>query len=222
MLLNTCKKGKSPGADGIRTEMVKDGISLFAQSLANLFNLIFASVNFPEAWRLSSLTPIHKKSDKPIPKNYRGIAVSSILCKLFCLVLYNRLDVLVNQNSSIPPNQIGFKKGSRTSEHVLVFKSLTDKYINPAGKSYLYVCFIDFSTAFDTVWRNALLYKLTQIGIGGNFLNIIHDMYRSVSFAVKCDNKLTDSFETTVGVKQGCVLSPIFFNIFLYDLPLIF
>ena len=47
-------------------------------------------------------------------------------------------------------------------------------------------------------------------------------MYRSVSFAVKCDNKLTDSFETTVGVKQGCVLSPIFLNIFLYDLPLIF
>ena len=187
MLLNTCKKGKSPGADGIRTEMVKDGISLFAQSLANLFNLIFASVNFPEAWRLSSLTPIHKKSDKSIPKNYRGIAVSSILCKLFCL-------------------------------YVLVFKSLTDKYINPAGKSYLYVCFIDFSTAFDTVWHNALLYKLTQIGIGGNFWNIIHDMYRSVSFAVKCD-KFTDSFEATVRIKQGCVLSPIFFNIFLWSTP---
>ena len=195
------KKGKSPGVDGIRAEMVKDGISLLAPSLANLFNLIFTSGNFPEAWRLSSLTPIHKKGDKSIPNNYRGIAVSSILCKLFCLVLYNRLDVFVNQNSSIPPNQIGFKKGSRTSDHVLVLKSLIDKYINRAGKSYLYVCFIDFSSAFDTVWRNALLYKLTQIGIGGTFLNIINDMYRSVSFAVKCGNKLTDSFETTVGYR---------------------
>ena len=97
--------------------MVKDGISLFDPPLANLFNLIFTSGNFPAAWRLSSLTPIHKKGDKSVPKNYRGIAVSSILCKLFCLVLYNRLDVLVNQNSSIPPNQIGFKTGSRTSDH---------------------------------------------------------------------------------------------------------
>ena len=141
------KKGKSPGVDGIRTEMVKDGVSLFAPSLANLYNLIFTSGNFHEAWQLSSLTPIHKKSDKSIPKNYRDIAVSNILCKLFCLVLYNRLDVLVNHNSSILPNQIGFKKGSRTSDHMLVLKSLTDKYINHAGKSYLCVCFIDFSAA---------------------------------------------------------------------------
>ena len=76
------------------------------------------------------------------------------------------------------------------------------------------MCFIDFSAAFDTVWRNALIYKLVQIGIGGKFLEVICDMYRSVSFAVKLENKITDSFETTVGVKQGCVLSPIFLNIF--------
>ena len=60
---------------------------------------------------------------------------------------------MVNQNSSIPPNQIGFKKGSRTSDHVLVLKPPIDKYINRAGKSYLYVWFIDFSAAFDTVWE---------------------------------------------------------------------
>ena len=62
--------------------MVNDGISLFAPSLANLFNLIFTSGNFPEAWQLSSFTPFHKKGDKSIPKNYRGIAVSSILCRI--------------------------------------------------------------------------------------------------------------------------------------------
>ena len=84
------------------------------------------------------------------------------------------------------------KKGSRTSEHVLVLKSLINKYINRTLKVLsLRVFFIDFSAAFDTVSRNA--HKLTQIGIGGNFLNIfIHDMYscRSVSFAVKCYNEL--------------------------------
>jgi retron-type reverse transcriptase len=202
--------------------MIKDGISAFAPSLATLFNLILKNGSFPSLWRLSSLTVIHKKGDKSIPKNYRGIAVSSNLCKLFCLVLYNRLNVFTDNNNVIPPNQIGFRKGARTSDHILVLKSLIDKYINRAGKSYLYVCFIDFSAAFDTVWRNALLYKLIHIGIGGNFLRVIRDMYSSVSFAIKYDNKLTDSFETTVGVKQGCVLSPIFFNIYLSDLPSIF
>ena len=72
------------------------------------------------------------------------------------------------------------------------------------------------------MWRNALIYKLTQIGIGGRFLNIIKDMYNSVLFAVKCDGKTTDPFATTVGVKQGCILSPLFFNVFLSDLPQIF
>jgi exonuclease III len=219
---NHLKRGKSAGIDGVRTEMIKDGISLLAPSLVQLFNIILHSGTFPNAWRLSSLTPIHKKGDKAVPKNYRGIAVSSNLCKLFCLVLYNRLNNFVVSNSCIPPNQIGFKKGSRTSDHVLVLKSLVDKYLNKAGKSYLYVCFIDFSAAFDTVWRNALIYKLTKIGIGGKFLATICNMYKSVSFAVKCDDKITDSFETTVGVKQGCVLSPIFFNIFLSDLPSVF
>ena len=85
-----------------------------------------------------------------------------------------------DNNNIIPPNQIGFRKGSRTSDHVLVLKSLIDKYINGPKKSYLYVCFIDFSAAFDTIWRNALLYKLSQNGIGGQFLKVIRNMYSSV------------------------------------------
>jgi hypothetical protein len=216
------KKGKSAGMDGIRPEMLKAGISSLALPFANLFNVILKNGSFPSAWRLSSLTVIHKKGDKATPKNYRGIAVSSNLCKLFCLVLYNRINTFVDDNGIVPSNQIGFRKGSRTSDHIFVLKSLIDKYINRAGQSYLYVCFIDFSAAFDTVWRNGLIYKLTQIGVGGNFLTIIKDMYSSVLFAIKCDGKVTDSFQTTVGVKQGCILSPLFFNIFLSDLPNIF
>ena len=177
------KKGKAPGVDGIRNEMLKEGISVLAPSLAALFNVILKQGNFPSAWRLSTLTVLHKKGDKSLPTNYRGIAVSSNLSKLFCLVLFNRLDSFTNENAIIPPNQIGFKKGARTSDHILVLKTLIDKYINRARKSNLYICFIDFSKAFDTVWRNALLYKLAQIGIGGQFLNIIHNMYSSVSFA---------------------------------------
>ena len=50
----------------------------------------------------------------------------------------------LDDNAIIPINQIGFKKGARTSDHILVLKTLIDKYINRASKSYLYICFIDF------------------------------------------------------------------------------
>ena len=53
---------------------------------------------------------------------------------------------------------------------------------------------------FDTVWRNPLLYKLAQKGVGGQFLRVIRNMYSSVLFAVKFPNGITDSFESTVGV----------------------
>ena len=215
------KNNKAPGVDGIRNEMLKEGIHVLAPALCILFNTIYTSGKFPSKWRLSTLTVLHKKGDKTDPGNYRGIAVSSNLCKLFCLVLHNRLVSFTDKYKTIPPEQIGFRKGSRTSDHILVLKSLIDKYLDSV-KSKLFVCFIDFSKAFDTVWRSALLYKLMQAGIGGHLINIIRDMYSSVSFAVKYDSKLTDTFDTTVGVKQGCILSPMFFNIFTSDIPKIF
>jgi len=214
------KKNKSPGIDGIRSEMLKSGIHSLTPILCKLFNHIYKSGSFPNEWRLSVLSVIHKKGDKKLPKNYRGIAVGSNLNKLFCLVLHNRLEKFVTDNRVIPDEQIGFRKKSRTSDHVLVLKTLIDRYVN--NKSYLYVCFIDFSSAFDTIWRNALLYKLFHNGVNGRMIKIIHDMYRTVSFTIKCNGGITDSFHSTVGVKQGCILSPLFFNVFLSDLPNIF
>ena len=72
------------------------------------------------------------------------------------------------------------------------------------------------------MWRDALFYKLLHKGIGGNFIDIIQAMYRNVYYCVKLPHGITPSFESTVGVKQGCVLSPILFNLFLSDLPDIF
>ena len=112
------KKGKAPGIDSIRNEMMKEGISVLAPSLTCIFNEILKQGVFPDAWRLSTLTVIHKKVAKNVPKHYRGIAVSSDLFKMLCLVLYNRLSVFTNSNYVIPSNQIGFRKYSRTSDHV--------------------------------------------------------------------------------------------------------
>ena len=218
--IKALKGKKSPGIDCIRNEMLKSGATVLAPSLAKLCHFIFATGTFPTSWSLSTLTVIHKKGDKAVPKNYRGIAVSSNLCKLFCLVLHNRLLSFTERYNIIPEEQIGFRKGSRTQDHILVLKSIIDKYLSKLNK--LYVCFVDFASAFDTIWRSALVYKLTQVGISGNFIKIIQNMYSSVMFSVKCNTKITAPFSSTVGVKQGCVLSPMFFNIYLSDLPLIF
>jgi len=86
----------------------------------------------------------------------------------------------------------------------------------------LYVCFVDFKKAFDRVWQNALLYKLKRLGIGTLFFNLIKSMYSKINLAVKSSGTLSNLFGSNIGIRQGDPLSPIFFNIFINDLPDIF
>ena len=79
--------------------------------------------------------------------------------------------------------------------------------------------FVDFKSAFDTVWHQGLLYKLKAAGVGTKFYNIIQNMYSKTEVCVKIDNYRTDFFKSKLGVKQGDNLSPNLFNLYVNDLP---
>ena len=220
--IHLLKSNKAPGTDGLINEMLKEGISVLLPYLHKLFNQIFISGNYPENWRTNTLSPLHKKGDTHTTGNYRGIAVSSCIPKLFLSILQRRLVDFSDNNNVIPNCQLGYKRKSSTCDHILTLKNLIDKYISRATRTCMYACFVDFKSAFDTVWRRALLYKILKLGVAGNFLNIIENMYSSVYYCVKLDGSLSDPITSNVGVKQGCVLSPLLFNMFLSDLPDIF
>ena len=75
--------------------------------------------------------------------------------------------------------------------------------------------FIDFKAAFDTVWRNALWKMMRSIGVDNKIVNIIEQLYEETECAVTINGHITDWFTVGVGVRQGCLLSPTLFNIFL-------
>ena len=120
----------------------------------------------------------------------------------------------LEQNDIICPEQIGFRKGARTSDHIFSLKTHIDKYF----RKYVFVCFVDSKKAFDTVNRHAPLYKLVRYNMRGNFFNILENMYKNVSFSVKLQDGMTDTFQTSIGVKQGCILSPSMFSLYMNDL----
>ena len=216
------KTNKAPGCDAILNEMLKAGKYHFAPALARVFNMILISGKFPSKWSESYITPIFKGGCKTDPANYRGICLSSSVGKLFCSILNRRLVNYLTENNMYVNNQIGFREGQRTSDHIFTLKTIIDKYVRTnaqSDKSHIYFCFVDLRKAFDSVWRKGLFYKMLTYGIGGNFYKVITHMYENLKLSVKLDDGITNCFETNCGVKQGCTISPTLFNLYLNDLP---
>ena len=188
------KKRKSGGPDLIVNEFLKAGSNTLALLLTKLFNKILNSGKFKIFLNLSLLTSIFKAGDPSDCGNYRGISIFSCLGKLFTSLLQRRLDIFIKSNNLLCANQGGFRKGYRTTDHVFILKTLINKYVHKCKKK-LYVCFVDFIKAFDSVWRSALFLKLRAKRIKGKFYNILHDMYSNTLYACKYQHFYTETFK---------------------------
>ena len=83
-----------------------------------------------------------------------------------------------------------------------------------------YCAFIDFKKAYDTINRGILWKRLSDIGIGGKIVNAIKSLYSNVMSCVRVNGFKTDWFDVNCGLRQGCILSPLLFNLFINDLSL--
>ena len=218
--INALKNNKCCGPDGIVNEMLKSAKYFLVKPLLKLFNLVLKEACVPAEWKQAHLTLIYKSGDKSSPNNYRGIAISSCLGKLFSKIMNNRLQNRLESNCEYTKFQCGFRKDHRTSDNIFILSQIT-RYYKSKGKK-LYACFVDFQKAFDTVSRTGLFIKLINQKIGGNFLKTIKNMYENDSLAVKIGSRITKNIPCYQGVKQGDSLSSTLFNLFINDLPQIF
>ena len=163
------------------------------------------------------ITPVHKKGSKTNPDNYRGISLMSCFAKYFLAILNQRLLKFVIVNKILSKSQLGFLPGNRTSDALLILHNLIDYYCHK-NKKYIFGCFVDFSKAFDSIPRYTLFEKLLKYNISGKFYDGLVSLYTEDQACVKISNKISEIFDINQGVKQGCILSPLLFNIFMADL----
>lgn len=216
--ISKLKYNKSPGLDNLSNNMLKSGQTMLVPSIVKLFNASFSSGCYPKQWADGYITPIHKSNDISDPNNYRGIAVTSAIGKLFNSVLNIRLDTFLTKNRIINECQMGFTRKARTTDHMFILKCIIDEYCqNKDGR--VYACFVDFQKAFDTVVHTGLKIKLLRIGVGTLFYNVIKNMYEVSRSCIRIKHCVTDFFPIKLGVKQGDNLSPTLFNVFINDLP---
>ena len=166
------------------------------------------------------INPIPKSSstDPKDPLSYRGIALASAMYKIYCNVLNSRLSKWVEENDKLVDEQNGFRKKRSTTDHILSLCNIIET--RKKMKKSTFCAFIDFKKAYDSINRNILWQRLRDSGIGGRMLIAIKALYNSVSSCVRVNYFTTDWFDVKVGLRQGCILSPILFNLYINDLAL--
>jgi len=148
------KNNKSPGPDCIPAELLKEGGYLCTRAINQFISLVWQQESIPQQWKDANLVTIYKnKGDRSICGNSRGISLLSAAGKVLAKVMLHRLVNAISENL-LPESQSGFRAGRSTVEMIFTSRQLQEK-CREQHKN-LFIVFVDFSKAFDTVHRDIL------------------------------------------------------------------
>lgn len=210
------KVNKAVGLDELPAEILK--CDKLLNVLLKLFNKCFSSGIIPDIWKQGIINPIPKSSTsyRRDPMNYLGITPTSSVYKLYSNVLNTRLSKWENDNSVLLDNQNGFKKNRSTIDHVISLTSIIET--QKLHRKDTFTAFIDFRKAYDSINRNLLFGKLADLGISGLMYKVLTAIYDNVRCSVRINGRFTEWFDVNCGLKQGCSLSSMLFNLYINDL----
>ena len=214
------KDNKSPGPDGIAAELLKKGGYALKLKLHELVCKIWHTGEVPQDLKDSAIITIYKrKGDKSICGNSRGVSLLATAGKAVALIMQNRLLKHLTEDI-LPESQCGFRKDRSTADMIFCLRQLQEKAVE--HNQSLYIAFIDLAKAFDTVCRELLWKVLAKVGVPPKFLCVLKSLHEGMKSFVSMGDSQSDPFQVEAGVKQGCVLAPILFNIFLMAVSYIF
>ena len=204
--------GKAPGMDGIPGEIYKAVGPAALDTFTDLLISIWEEEELPRDFRDATIVSLYKnKGSRTDCGNYRGISLLSIAGKILARVILNRLIASVSEQN-LPETQCGFRPNRSTVDMIFTVRQVQEKCLEQ--NMDLFAVFIDLTKAFDTVNREALWIILQKLGCPERFVNIIRQFHDNMTGQVLCDGEVSESFEICNGVKQGCVLAPVLFNLF--------
>lgn len=204
------KSGKSPGPDNIYIELIKLIDDKGIDNLTKLFNQIYMSGNIPDEMLKSTFIPIPKTCNAKHCHEFRTISLMSQALKIFLRIIHGRIRKKCEE--VIGATQFGFRDSLGTREPLFCLQVLLQKCRDMQQE--VYIGLIDYAKAFDKVQHEKMIKILQDIGLDARDIRIIRNLYWNQKANVKVNGELTSEIDIKRGVRQGCVLSPMLFNVY--------
>ena len=193
--------------DNLPGELLKVNPERTINELFVLFSDIWEREVVLQEWRQGVIVKVPKKGDLSYCKNWRGITLLSITSKIFGIILIERLKAGIDKRLRM--EQAGFRSGRGTSEHMFVLRNIVEQSLE--WQAPLYMNFVDFRQAFDSVHRGSLWNIMQLYGIPAKMIKIVKLLYSDTQCCVCDEGKQSDWFNVDAGVKQGCVMAGFLF-----------
>ena len=210
--LGKMKNGKVGGESGILPEMLRAACSEedFTKRLLELVGDVWRECEVPTDWRDAVLVPLPKKGDLSLCDNWRGIALLEVVGKVVARVLQERLQKLAED--LLPESQCGFRKSRSCTDMIFTIRQLVEKSWEHTTKSFF--TFIDLKKAYDFIPLKAVWRVLTKLGVPEETVQLISSFHRRMKTRVYLDGSLLEQFQVSNGLRQGCCMTPVLFNLY--------
>ena len=208
----TLRSWKAAGSDEIPAEAIKADIEIAVMMLYSLFSKIWEKEEVPASGQKESSSscpppPPKKKGDLRDCSYYRGIMLLSMPGKVLNRVLLERMKEAVNPK--LRDQQAGFRRNRSCANQIANLHIIMEQSLE--WNSPLYINFIDYEKAFDSVDRETMWKLLRHCGVPEKIISLFRCTFQDISCRIAHACQLSESFKVKTGVRQGCLLSPFLF-----------
>ena len=215
--LRKVKSGKAEGPDQVIGEFLRELGPQGKRKLLGELNLVLKGEReVPEVWKQARVRLIWKRGDRRCVANYRPIAITSVVYKLFSTILQSRLSEILESADFFGDIQTGFRRDRRVEDNLFILGRLRE-VAEIEGRDVV-LCFLDLQKAYDRVSREKLWEKMRDYGFGEEDVNLLSKLYEGGKVKVEWGAVSTEWIDTKGGVRQGCPRAPTEFNIYLQEL----
>jgi hypothetical protein len=208
------KPGKSDPILDISSDCLLNAPSTLFERLSLIMRSYLIHGHISDFLLISSLLPIikDKLGDTSVSSNYRSIAISSLVMKLFDWVII----LLYGDRLKLHDLQFSYQANVSTSMCTWMVVETIEYFLR--NKSEIFACTMDMSKAFDRVKHSTLFDKLRKEDLPPIIIRFLMSVYKLQIANVKWNGEISNSFKIGNGVKQGAVLSAILYCVYMNDL----